>query len=467
MREECGVFAVAGHRDAAYLTYVGLLSLQHRGQEAAGMVTYTPPDGFNSQKDLGLVADVFSGGKLVELRSHYALGHVRYSTKGSNTKENAQPHRAGQLWVASNGDVVNYTSQRMFLEKHDMTFLSTNDGELLAKCVLYNMQRKGGIVDGIKQLMQHIHGTYSAGLLTQGRMIAFRDPAGIRPLVIGMKDGVGVLSSESCALDAIGASFVREVLPGEIVDLESFQSLGCAPNALSPGRICIFEYIYFARPDSKIRNKLLWQARFDMGRQLYLEDDQRDADMVMPVPETGNPGALGYAFESGIPLVPAIVKNHYVGRTFIQPEQSQRMEAVRIKLNVMADIVRGKRVKVIEDSIVRGTTTKILIGKLKSAGAAKVSLAITSPPIKYPCFYGIDTGVRKDLIASDLTVDEVRQHIGADHLQYLDLKGLLKSCGGEACEFCTACLSGDYPIPIVDGDSIPGKAEWEQGRQGV
>lgn len=467
MREECGVFAVAGHKDAAYLTYVGLLALQHRGQEATGMVTYREGDIFTLHKDLGLVADVFSKGRLADLHGQYALGHVRYSTKGGNNRDNAQPHKAGNLWVASNGDVVNYTSQRMFLEQNDLTFYSTNDGELLAKNILFNSQRKGGIIPGILQMMNHVHGTYSAGLLTNKRMYALRDPAGIRPLVMGIKDGKGVLSSETCALDSIGAKYVREVLPGEIVDLETLTSMGVFEKAENPGRICIFEYIYFARPDSKIREKLLWQARFDMGRQLAIEDPEKDSDIIVPVPETGNPGAAGFAAQSGVPLIPAIIKNHYVGRTFIQPEQSQRMEAVRIKLNVMSEMVKGKNVKVIEDSIVRGTTSGILIQKLRDAGAAKVSLAITSPPIRFPCYYGIDTGVRKDLIASELTVDEVRKHIGADHLQYLTYEGLLKSCGGKQCEFCTACLNGDYPIAVKVGNSLPGKAEWEEGRQGV
>ncbi len=467
MREECGVFAVGGHKDAAYLTYVGLLSLQHRGQEAAGIVTYRDGGVFSCHKDLGLVIDIFSKGKVADLAGTYALGHVRYSTKGANNRENAQPHKAGHIWVASNGDVVNYTSQRKFLEQNDMTFVSTNDGELLAKSILYNSQRKDGIVDGILQLMSHVHGTYSAGLLTNGKLLAFRDPAGIRPLVLGEKDGVGVLSSETCALDAIGARYVREVLPGEIVDVERLSSLGRIKNALTPGMICIFEYIYFARPDSKIRDRLLWEARYEMGKQLANEDPEKDSEIVIPVPETGNPGAVGFSAQSDIPLIPAIIKNHYVGRTFIQPEQEQRMEAVRIKLNVMRHMVSGKRVKVIEDSIVRGTTTKILVQKIKDAGASKVSLAITSPPIRFPCFYGIDTGVRKDLIASELTVEEVRQHIGADHLQYLSLDGLLKACKGNMCEFCTACLTGEYPIEIKDGNSIPGKVEWEEGRQGV
>ncbi len=467
MHEECGVFAVAGHPDAAYLTYVGLLALQHRGQEAAGMVTFREPDVFTCHKDLGLVVDVFSKGAVADLSGKYALGHVRYSTKGSNTRENAQPHKAGHLWVASNGDVVNYTSQRIFLEQNDITFLSTNDGELLAKSILFNSQRKGGLVPGILQLMNHVHGTYSAGLLTSNKIMAFRDPAGIRPLVLGQKDGCGVLSSETCALDAIGAKYIREVAPGEIVDLETLATLGTSKNAMNPGRICIFEYIYFARPDSRIRNNLLWQARYEMGRQLAIEDPEKNSDIVMPVPETGNPCAAGFAAQSGLPLIPAIVKNHYVGRTFIKPEQSQRMEAVRIKLNVMRDLVQGKNVMVMEDSIVRGTTTKILVQKLKDAGAKRVSLAISSPPIKFPCFYGIDTGVRKDLIAADLTVDQVREYIGADQLYYLSLPGLLKACKGELSQFCTACLNGDYPIPVNEDGSLPGKAEWENGRQGV
>lgn len=467
MHEECGVFAVAGHRDAAYLTYIGLLALQHHGQEACGIVSWHAPDITRMHKDVGSVVDVFGEGRLHGLKGTHTLGHVRYSTKGRNSMENAQPHKAGEFWVASNGDIVNYTQQRLFLQEQGLTFISTNDGELLAKNILFNSQRKFGVVPGILQLMEHVHGTYSAGLLANGKMYAFRDPMGIRPLVLGRKDGAGVLSSESCALDAIGAEFVRRVNPGEIVDLTTLESLATAPNALDVGKICIFEHIYFARPDSVIRGELLWECRRRMGAKLAQEDPEKDSEIVIPVPETGNPAAVGFAQELGIPLVPAIIKNHYVGRTFITAGQEKRREKVRIKLNVMKSLVEGKRIKVIEDSIVRGTTTGILVEKLKQAGAAKVSLAISSPPIKHPCFYGVDTGVRKDLIASEMNVEQIRDYIGADALQYLSLDGLLSACGDKCENFCTACLTGDYPIPVSVDGTVPSKAEWEAGRQGA
>lgn len=467
LHEECGVFAIAGHPNAAYLNYVGLLALQHRGQEAAGMVTFQEPNIFTCHKDMGVVINIFSKGKLVEMQSRYSLGHVRYSTKGVNTKDNAQPHYAtSNFWVASNGDVVNYSSQRQFLQGKGFTFYSTNDAELIAKSIFYNWQHECDLVKGILKYMSYVRGTYSACCMTNGRMYGFRDPAGIRPLTIGVKDGAGILSSESCAIDAIGGKILRELKPGEIINLETLETVGQFEHAMPESKTCIFEYIYFARPDSIIKNKLLWEARSDMGAELAKEDPEKDSDIVVPVPETGNPAAFGFSRERGIPLVPAIIKNHYVGRTFIQPEQSQREEAVRIKLNVMSSLVKGKNVKVIEDSIVRGTTTKILVKKLKDAGAAKVSLAISSPPVAYPCFYGIDTGVKKDLIASDHSIDEIRKVIGADHLQYLSLEGLLRACGGSYSQFCTACLTGDYPIDIMDGDSLPGKDEWELGRQG-
>ncbi len=468
MHEECGVFAVAGHKNSAYLTYVGLMALQHRGQEACGMVSWRPPNITSKVlKDVGNVVDVFADGRLHGIKGTHSLGHVRYSTKGRNTAENAQPHNAGSLWIASNGDIVNYTEQRYFLQEKGMTFLSTNDGELLAKDVLYNAQRKNDLVAGILKLMKYVHGTYAAGLLYNGRMLAFRDPLGIRPLSLGTLEGAGVLSSESCALDAVGAKFVRHVNPGEIVDLATLETLATYPDAGKLGRVCVFEYIYFARPDSVIRDQLLWQARFDMGRQLAREDKDCDCELVIPVPESGNPAANGYAQEKGIPLVPAIVKNHYVGRTFISPGQEKRKEKVRIKLNVMKRMVRGKRIKVIEDSIVRGTTTGVLINKLREAGVLKISLGISSPPIKFPCFYGVDTGVKKDLIASQMTIPEICKHIGADSLQYLSYDGLIKSCGGSKEDFCTACLNGDYPIPVIENGTLPGKAEWEDGRQGV
>ncbi len=467
MNEECGVFAVAGHDNAAYLTYIGLLALQHRGQEACGIVSWKAPNITRHLKDTGAVVDVFAEGRLHGVKGTHSLGHVRYSTKGLNTPENAQPHSAGDLWVASNGDIVNYSEQRYFLQDKGMTFLSTNDGELLAKDVLYNAQRKNDLVAGIMKLMKHVHGTYSAGLLKNGRMLAFRDPLGIRPLSLGRFEGAGVLSSESCALDAIGAEFVRKVYPGEIVDLNTLESLGTFENAGKMGKICIFEYIYFARPDSIMRGKLLWKARFDMGVKLAEEETEKDIDMVIPVPETGNPAAAGYAHKMGIPLVPAIIKNHYVGRTFISPGQEKRKEKVRIKLNVMSEMIRGKKIKVIEDSIVRGTTTGVLIDKLRRAGAKKVSLGISSPPIKFPCFYGVDTGVKKDLIASEMSIPEICNFIGADSLQYLSLGGLCTACGDTEENFCTACLTGNYPIPVEVNGSLPGKAEWEVGRQGI
>ena len=474
LHEECGVFAIAGHPNAAYLNYIGLLALQHRGQEAAGMVTFQEPDTFICHKGIGEVAKIFSKSELGEMQSRYSLGHVRYSTKGSNSIPNAQPQNAtsecfnlhAPLWVASNGDVVNYSSQRVFLQSKGFSFYSTNDGELIAKSIYYNWQHEGDLVKGILNYMNYVRGTYSACCMIKGGMYAFRDPAGIRPLTLGVKDGAGIISSESCAIDAVGGKIIREVNPGEIINLSTLETVGQFDQALAESKTCIFEYIYFARPDSIMKNKLLWEARFAMGAELAKEDPEKDSDIVIPVPETGNPAAFGFSHERGIPLVPAIIKNHYVGRTFIQPEQSQREEAVRIKLNVMSQMVKGKNVKVIEDSIVRGTTTKILVKKLKEAGAAKVSLAISSPPVAYPCFYGIDTGVKKDLIASDHSIEEIRKVIGADHLQYLSFEGLLRACGGLYSQFCTACLTGDYPIDIMDGESLPGKDEWELGRQG-
>ncbi len=467
MREECGVFAIAGHENAAYLTYIGLLALQHRGQEACGIVSWKPGNITRLHKDVGNVVDVFAEGRLHGVKGTHSLGHVRYSTKGRNSMDNAQPHNAGNLWIASNGDIVNYSEQRFFLQEQGLTFLSTNDGELLAKDVLYNTQRKNDIVKGILKMMKYVHGTYSAGLLYNGRMLTFRDPTGIRPLSLGILDGAGVLSSESCALDAVGAKFIRHLNPGEIVDLETLKSLAKYEKAIKRGKICIFEYIYFARPDSVIRDVLLWEARYRMGRQLAKEDKHRDSEIVVPVPESGNPASIGYADEMGIPMVPAIVKNHYLGRTFISPGQEKRREKVRIKLNIMKRMVRGRKIKIIEDSIVRGTTTGVLAEKLRSAGAKKVSLGISSPPIKYPCFYGIDTGVKKDLIASEMTISEIEHHIGVDSLQYLSYEGLLKSCGGERKDFCTACLNGDYPIPVEVKGTIPGKDEWELGRNGI
>ena len=439
----CGVFGIYGHPNAAELTYYGLYALQHRGQESAGIVT---SDGktFREHKGMGLVPQVFKGEFLHELTGKLAVGHTRYSTTGSSNIRNAQPMTVdcgkGQLAVAHNGNLTNAAQLRDDLESKGLIFQTTADTEI----ILYLLaQPENNLVSTVRK----IEGAYSLIFMTSNELIGVRDPHGFRPLCIGKLEGAYVLSSETCALDLIQAKFVRDVEPGEIVVIndDGIKSIQAFPEHEREA-FCIFEYVYFARPDSTIANRNVYKVRVEMGRQLARENPV-EADIVVPVPDSGNCAALGYSLESGIPFEMAFVRNHYVGRSFLQPSQLIRDFNVRVKLNLIQDLVKGKRVIIIDDSIVRGTTSKARVNNLKEAGAKEVHVMVSCPPHRYPCVYGIDFPDRSKLMAANHTEEEICRYLNADSLAYLSQEGMVKATGRNGNSFCTACYSGDYPVP--------------------
>lgn len=449
-REECGVFGIYGRGlDVSRMTYYGLYALQHRGQESAG-IAVTEGHGIRLHKNMGLVPEVFSEEVLTRLSGNIAIGHVRYSTTGSSLVINAQPlvcyYARGMIALAHNGNLTNIAELRSSLAANGSVFQSTNDSEVIVNLIARYNQSK--IEDAILKCMLDIKGSYSLVVMTEDKLIGVRDPYGVRPLCIGkLGGGAYVLASESCALDSIGADFVRDVEPGEIVivDENGLHSIKKMAAKIQAG--CIFEFIYFARPDSVIDGFSVNQVRREMGRQLAREYPA-DVDLIISVPDSGTAAARGYAAESGIPFDEGLMKNRYIGRTFIQPRQEMRELAVRIKLNPVKNVIKGKRVLIVDDSIVRGTTSGKIVRMLREAGASEVHLCISSPPIIHPCYYGIDTSVRKELIAAQMSVEEIRKFIGADGLHYLSLEGLLGVFGRDAlqCSFCTACFDGNYPI---------------------
>ncbi len=448
-REECGIFGAYGNVDAAKLTYFGLYALQHRGQESAGIVS---SDGkrVTEYKAMGLVSEVFQENKLKELKGHLAVGHVRYSTTGSSVLQNAQPfcvnHAGCTMAVAHNGNLVNAGEIRAELENDGSIFQTTMDSEVIVH--LLAKAWKMGIRDAICHAMKMIKGAYSVLMLTEEALIGFRDPLGFRPLCIGKLDnGAYVLTSETCALDLIQAEYVRDVERGEIViiddnGLQSFTGIQAERRAN-----CIFEFIYFARPDSNIFGKNVYTFRKSLGAALAQESNM-EADFVMPFPDSGNYAAVGYAQAAKMPLELAVIRNHYVGRTFIQPSQAMRDFGVRIKLNPVKDTIRGKRVVIMEDSIIRGTTSRTRVKAIRDAGAREISMLVSCPPTRFPCFYGIDFPTRDELIASKKSVEEIRDYLGLDHLQYLDLDSMIKAAGGRRDRFCLACFNGNYPTEI-------------------
>jgi len=448
LHESCGVFGVyAPGEDVARLTFFALFALQHRGQESAGIAT---TDGKNLQvyAQMGLVSQVFDEQSLSHLTGDIAIGHNRYSTRGSSRVTNAQPIIVGDgentLAIAHNGNIVN--AEHLYQELCDAgyTFHTSTDTEVIANLILSSPEKNW--VDRIKYAMHRLQGAYSLALMTNHTLYAVRDPFGVRPLCMGAIDGGRVIASESCALDHIGAQFIREIEPGEIV---AVSEKGIDSYQVEVGRkaICIFEYIYFARPDSVINGRLLYPARLAMGAGLAQEHPV-DADLVMGVPDSATAAGIGYARHSGIPLGEGLLKNRYVGRTFIEPDQRIRDLGVKLKFNPLPQMLAGKRVVVIDDSIVRGTTTPKVVGLLKRAGAKEVHMRICAPPIRYPCFFGVDMATRAELIASHKTVPEVRDFIGADSLGYLSIDGLIKAVALPRDTFCLACFTGDYPIPV-------------------
>lgn len=451
--EACGVFGIyAPGEDVSRLTYFGLHALQHRGQESAGMAI-SDGQSIIIYKDMGLLTQVFDERNLGTLQGDIAIGHVRYSTTGSSHWENAQPvyktFSGGSVALAHNGNLVNMQGLREDLQKQGIRFRSTSDSEVIASLVASKADQGMTIEGAIRETMGLIDGAYSVLILTEETLYAIRDPYGIRPMVIGRRGGHYIVASESCALDIVGAEYLRDVKPGEIIiiDKDGMRSeVGARPKKPS---LCIFEFIYFARPDTTLLGRLLYSAREAMGKELAKEAPC-DADLVTGVPDSGVPAAIGYSQESGIPYREAFVKNRYIGRTFIQPTQTIRQVGIRLKLNPLSEVIKGKRIVVVDDSIVRGNTSKKLVSMLRDAGATEVHMRVSSPPVEWPCFYGIDTADQGQLIAAINDIEGIREYIGADSLSYLSLEGLVKATENARENFCLACFDGIYPVDVPE-----------------
>ncbi len=456
-REACGVFGVyAPGQPVAHLTYLGLYALQHRGQEAAGMAV-SDGDSLTVVKEQGLVSNAFDDRTLASLPGHLAIGHTRYSTTGASTWRNAQPvYRSvaeSGFALGHNGNLTNTVA--LADEAGMLAGTISSDSDLVAELVAAEITTAGGRSDArelevaLALVLPRLQGAFTFVLADEGRIIGVRDPHGFRPLCLGRLEHGWVLASETPALDIVGAHFVRELAPGEmlVVDATGCRSLRPFPVEVVEPRLCLFEFVYFARPDSRLYGRSVHQARIHMGEQLAQQAPVA-ADMVMGVPESGIPAAEGYARASGVPFGHGLVKNRYIGRTFIAPSQEMRALGVRMKLNPLRENIAGKRLVVVDDSIVRGTTQKQLVKMLREAGAAQVHLRITSPPYRWPCFYGMDTGDRSELLAANLTVDEIRDYLDADSLAYLSLDRLVTATGATGAGFCNACLTGEYPVPV-------------------
>jgi amidophosphoribosyltransferase len=456
LREECGVFGIYGHPDATAITALGLHALQHRGQEAAGIVSY---DGkrFHAERHLGLVGDHFSRREAIDrLPGSIAVGHVRYSTTGATILRNVQPLfaelNAGGFAVGHNGNLTNGLTLRRHLVSEGAMMQSTTDTEVILHLVA--RARGGRFVDKFIQALRQLEGSYSLAALTNKKLIGARDPVGIRPLVIGEFEGCPVITSETCALDIIGARYVRDVENGEVVVFSEEGAQSLKPFPPMPPRPCIFEYIYFARPDSIVGGRSVYAIRKNLGHELAREA-RADADVVVPVPDSGVPAGLGYSQTSGIPFELGIIRNHYVGRTFIQPTQAIRESGVKLKHNANRAVVAGKRIVLIDDSLVRGTTSKKIVRMMREAGAREVHFRIASPPITHPDYYGIDTPERENLLAANHTVEEMRAIIGADSLAFLSVDGIYRAMGEKARDpvrpqFTDHCFTGEYPTGLTD-----------------
>ncbi|WP_209000057.1 amidophosphoribosyltransferase [Pannonibacter tanglangensis] len=457
LREECGVFGVLGHEDAAALTALGLHALQHRGQEAAGIVTYDDNDQFRSERHLGLVGDHFSSAETISrLAGSAAVGHVRYSTTGEPALRNVQPLFAeldgGGFAICHNGNFTNGLTLRRQLIRDGAICQSTSDSEVVLQLVARSRQPK--IVDRFIEAIQQMEGAYSLVALTRKKLIGARDPLGIRPLVLGDLNGAPILASETCALDIIGAKFIREIENGEVIVCTSGGIESYFPFGRRKARPCIFEYVYFARPDSVVGGRSVYDVRRQMGAQLAMESHV-DADVVVPVPDSGVPAAIGYSQQSGVPFELGIIRNHYVGRTFIEPTQSIRTLGVKLKHSANRAQIEGKRVVLIDDSLVRGTTSLKIVQMIRDAGAREVHFRLASPPIRYSDYYGIDTPVREKLLAARYNLEEMRAFIGADSLAFLSIEGIYKAMGYEGRDntdpqFTDHCFTGDYPTPLTD-----------------
>lgn len=447
-QHECGVFGVYGHPDAALLTYYGLFALQHRGQESAGIVTAAGSNQpFNIHRGMGLVSQVFQEKDLQQLRiGTRAIGHVRYSTSGSSTLKNAQPLvvdcARGQLAIAHNGNLVNAAVLREELESNGSIFQTTVDSEIILHLLARPTGRKN-----VLSALRLVEGAFSFVLMGEQEIIGVRDPFGFRPLVLGKLDDAFILASETCALDLVHADYIREIEPGEVVIINDDGIRSEWPFKEERKAFCIFEYVYFARPDSLINDRNVSKARVAMGVELA-KLHPVDADIVVPVPDSGNYAALGFSHELNIPYEHAFVRNHYIGRTFLQPTQLIRDFNVRVKLNLIKELVKGKRVVVVDDSVVRGTTARARVVNLREAGAQEVHLRISCPPHKYACYYGIDFPDPKNLLANQFKPEEMAEYLGVDSIGYLDIDGMIRATGLPKNEFCLACFNGEYPVPI-------------------
>ena len=461
-REECGVAAIYQHPEAETLAYLGLHALQHRGQESAGIVT---SDGMSLHihKAMGLVADIFTEKKLSRIRGTLAIGHTRYSTTGDSAILNAQPimvqSNKGMIALAHNGNLTNAQDIRARMEAQGSIFQTTSDTEVIMHLIAQS--REQTLPDAIADALRRVEGAFSLVMISPDRIFAARDPRGFRPLAMGRIPAQGeqrqdtiVFASETCAFDLIGAQYEREVKPGELVIVGPEGITSRFYASAMPQSSCIFEHVYFARPDSRVFGRSVQESREELGRQLARESPA-DADLIVPVPDSGVTAAIGYSAESGIPLRFGLIRNHYVGRTFIEPQQSVRDFGVKLKLNPVRSLLEGKRIVLIDDSIVRGTTSRKIVRMIRNAGAKEVHMRISCPPTMSPCFYGVDTPRKKELIAANNTIEQIRQYIGADSLSYLSLDGLKKACrDGEKTTYCTACYTGVYPTNLVDVEEI-------------
>lgn len=454
LNEECGVFGIADADNAAVQTMLGLHALQHRGQEAAGIITFDGDD-FHAHRAQGHVTDQFNTPTVLDnLKGHQAIGHVRYSTTGESSHRNIQPVFAelniSGLAVAHNGNLTNTVPMRQSLIDRGCIFQSTMDTEIIIHLIAISTKEK--FLDRVIDALHQIEGAYSLIVMSRKKLIGVRDPLGVRPLVLGKLNNSYIFSSETCALDIIGATYIRDVEPGEMVVIEDQTITSMHPFQKTESRFCIFEYVYFSRPDSHYSGKPVYQARKSIGCELA-QEAHIDADVVVPIPDSGVPSALGFAEASGIPFEFGIIRNHYIGRTFIQPTDTIRHLGVKLKHNANLDVIRGKRVVLVDDSIVRGTTSKKIVSMIREAGATEVHMRIASPPTKFSCFYGIDTPDQSKLIASHKSVDEIAAFIGADSLAFLSIDGLYRAVGEPKRDaskpaYCDACFTGDYPIPI-------------------
>ncbi len=446
----CGIFGIYAHPSASQITHLGLYSLQHRGQESAGIVSIDENGLARAVKKMGLVSEGLSGTEVDTLNGAMAIGHTRYSTAGSSTLENAQPvlarFKGGHIALAHNGNIINATEMRRELEAQGSIFTSTMDSEVLVHRLARSPSDRPE--DKLADALQGVEGAYSLLVVIGDTLLAARDPRGWRPLVIGRLGESTVIASETCALDIVGATYLREVAPGEIVAISNGGELRSV-MALPPASLkrCVFEYVYFSRPDSTIFGGSVDRARRALGRQLARECPAPSADFVFSVPDSSNSAALGFAEESHLPLELALIRNHYIGRTFLQPTQAGRDAKVKVKYNAVREVLNGKRVVMVDDSIVRGTTTRGLVSMVRAAGASEVHMRISSPPITGPCYYGIDTPSREELIAANLDIPQIAAHLGVDSLGYLSLEGMLSAVPDGPDGFCHACFSGDYPTP--------------------